>query len=147
ADRHRERSLVGQVLLTALLDRKLGISELVRAKFHRECSGVILDRRNVVDRLAKALVQEPLERGLLCGDQIGKVEDVLETRETGARARRSDLGGQEMKPPLEMWCGNLDTAGRRAWTAGQRRNLPGYPTPPLQCKGTPAESAEARGQC
>ena len=31
---------------------------------------------------------------------------MLETRETGARAGRSDLGGQEMEPPLEMWCGN-----------------------------------------
>src|SRR5204862_1062214 len=146
ADRYRERSLVGQVLLTAFLDRELRLSELVRAELHRERAGVVLDRRDVIDRLAQALVQEPLKRGLLDVDQVGKVENVLETRETGARARRSDLGGQEMKPPLEM-SSETRTAGRRAWTAGQRRNLPGYPRPLLQCKGSPAESAEAWGQC
>src|SRR5207247_3532867 len=103
---HRERSLIGQVLLATLLDRELGLTEPVRAELHRQRAGVVLDRRDVVDRLAQALVQEPLERGLLDVDEIGKVEDVLETRETGARARRSDLGGQEMKPPLEIRCVN-----------------------------------------
>src|SRR5439155_3216227 len=95
------------------------LSELVRAELDGERAGVILDRRDVVDRFAQALVQEPLKRGLLDVDQIGKVEDVLETRETGARARRSDLGGQEMKPPLEMWCENWL---RRADGHGQRDN-------------------------
>src|SRR5439155_9267491 len=118
------------------------LSELVRAELDGERAGVILDRRDVVDRLAKTFVQEPLKRGLLDVDQIGKVEDVLETRETGARARRSDLGGQEMKPPLEMWCENWL---RRADGHGQReqqRNPPGYPRTPLLRKGNPAESAE-----
>src|SRR5205814_3270249 len=122
----------GQVLLSAFLDRELRLPEFIGAELDREGSGVVLDRRDVVDRLAKTLVQEPLERGLLDVDQIGKVEDVLETRETGARAWRSDLGGQEMKPPLEM-SSETGTAGRRAWTAEQRRNLPGYPRPLLQC--------------
>src|SRR5262249_43782871 len=143
ADRHRERGLVGQVLLTAFLDRELRLPELVRAELHRQSAGVVLDRRDVVDRLAEALVQEPLEGGLLDVDQVGKVENVLETRETGARARRSDLGGQEMKPPLEMVVRKVGTAGRRAWTAEQRRNPPGYPRRLPQRKGAPAESAEA----
>jgi hypothetical protein len=71
ADRHRERSLVGQILLTAFLDRELRLAELVGAELDREGAGVILDRRDVVDRLAKALVQEPLKRGLLDVDQVG----------------------------------------------------------------------------
>src|SRR6266540_3507287 len=118
ADGHRERCLVRQILLATLLDRELRLPELVGAELDGQGAGVVLDRRDVVDRLAKTLVQEPLERGLLDVDQIGKVEDVLETRETGARARRSDLGGQEMKPPLEIRCEN--------WNGGQtgvdRRN-------------------------
>src|SRR6185437_8567018 len=99
--------------LTALLDRELGLSELVGPELDSEGAGVVLDRRNVVDRLAKTFVQEPLERGLLDVDQVGKVEDVLETRETGARAWRSDLGGQEMKPPLEIRCENENRARNR----------------------------------
>jgi hypothetical protein len=43
-----------------------------------EGAGVVLDRRDVVDRLAKALLLEPLEGGLLDVDQVGEVEDVLE---------------------------------------------------------------------
>src|SRR5439155_15615083 len=106
ADSHRERSLVGQVLLTAFLDRELGLSELVGPELDGEGAGVVLDRRNVVDRLAETFVQEPLKRRLLDVDQVRKVEDVLEARESGARARRSDLGRQEMKPPLKMWYEN-----------------------------------------
>jgi hypothetical protein len=100
ADRHRERSLVGQVLLPALLDSDRGIAELVLAEFHGERAGVVLDRGDVVDRLPQALVQEPLERGLLDVDQVRKVEYVLETRKALARARRSDPAGQVWVPPL-----------------------------------------------
>jgi len=35
-DRHRERGLVGEVLLTAFLDRELGQAELVLAEFDGE---------------------------------------------------------------------------------------------------------------
>jgi hypothetical protein len=100
ADRHRQRGLVGQVLLPALLDPDRRIAELVLAELDGERAGVILDRRDVVDRLSQALLQEPLERGLLDVDQVGKVEYVLETRKALARARRSDPGGQVWVPPL-----------------------------------------------
>src|SRR5581483_174331 len=102
ADRHRERSLIGEVLLPALLDRELRLAEPVVAELDGERAGVVLDRRDVVDRLAKAVLEEPLEGRLLDVDQVGKVENVLQARETLARARRSDLGGQMMQPPLEM---------------------------------------------
>ena len=78
ADRHRERGLVGQVLLAALLDADRRIAELVLAELDGERAGVVLDRGDVVDRLPQALVQEPVERGLLDVDQVGKVEYVLE---------------------------------------------------------------------
>ena len=79
ADRHRERCLVRQVLLAALVDRERGVAERVVAELDGERAGVVLDRRDVVDRLAQALVHEPLERRLLDVDQVGEVEDVLQT--------------------------------------------------------------------
>src|SRR5207244_2072903 len=102
ADRHGERGLIGQVLLAALLDGELRVSELVLSELHGERSRVVLDRRDVVDRLSETLLQEPLEGGLLDVDEIGKVENVLQARETFARARRSDPGGQMQQPPLRM---------------------------------------------
>jgi hypothetical protein len=66
---------------------------------------------------------------------------VLEARETGARARRSDLGRQEMKPPLKMWNENWN-GGTAGVDSGKRRNPSGYPTTALLRKGNPAESAE-----
>src|SRR5207249_11641363 len=102
ADGHRERDLVGQVLLPALLDRELRLPELVLAELHRERAGVVLDRRDVVDRLPEALVHEPAKRGLLDVDEVGEVENVLQARERLARVRRSNPAGQMEQPPLEM---------------------------------------------
>src|SRR5262249_57953110 len=93
-DSHRERRLVGEVLLSTLLDRKLGLTEAVVAELDGERSGVVLDRRDVVDRLAEAFAEEPVEGLPLDVDQVGEVENVLETRERLARARRSDRLGQ-----------------------------------------------------
>jgi hypothetical protein len=70
ADLHVERGLVGQILFAALLDRELRIAELELAELDGERAGVILDRRDVVDRLSEALVLEPFERGLLDVDEI-----------------------------------------------------------------------------
>jgi hypothetical protein len=66
----------------------------VLGELHRERAGVVLDRRDVVDRLAQALFLEPLEGGLLDVDQVGEVENVLETRKALARAWRSNPAGQ-----------------------------------------------------
>ena len=55
-----------------------GLVELEVAELDRQRAGVVLDRRDVVDRLAQALVLEPVEGGLLDVDQVGEVEDVLQ---------------------------------------------------------------------
>ena len=99
-DRHRERSLVGQVLLAALLDGELRLAEDVVPELDRERAGVILDRRDVVDGLPEALVEEPLERGDLDVDQVRELEDVLDPGKRLTRAGRCDLCGQVKKPPL-----------------------------------------------
>jgi hypothetical protein len=118
ADSHRERRLEGQVLLTALLDGDGGLTELVLAELDGERAGVVLDRRDVVDRLSQALVEEPVERGLLDVDQVGEIENVLEARKCFARARRSDPGGQMGMPPLRAWnVFEMRTGERRRGTA------------------------------
>ena len=99
-DGHRERGLIGQVLLAALLDGELGQAELVVAEVDGERAGVILDRRDVVDRLAEAFADEPVEGLTLDVDQVGEVEDMLETGKRLARTRRSDRLGQVRQPPL-----------------------------------------------
>ena len=70
ADDDRERDLVGQVLLPALPDRERRVAELVLAELDGERAGVILDRRDVRDRLAEPLLHEPLEGGLLDVDEV-----------------------------------------------------------------------------
>ena len=124
ADGHRQRRLVRQVLLTALLDRELRLPELVLAELDGERAGVVLDRRDVVDRLPQALRQEPPEGGLLDVDQVGEVENVLQARESRARARRDSGAAQMRQPPLNVRVG---TAGRvkagRVGRADARRTL------------------------
>jgi hypothetical protein len=94
ADRDRERDLVGQVLLTALLDRELRLPELVLAELHGQRARVVLDWRDVVDCLPKALLHEPREGRLLDVDEVGEVEDVLQARKALARARRDSNAAQ-----------------------------------------------------
>src|SRR5207248_11659385 len=123
ADGHRERRLVGQVLLAALLDRELGLTEAVLAELDGERAGVVLDRRDVVDGLPQALVQEPVERRPLDVDQVRKLEDLLYAGEGCARARRGNLGGQQIQPPLKRRrIRNLGQAN----TAERQRDLQGY---------------------
>ena len=72
-DLHVERPRVDHVLLTALVDRCRRIVEPEIAEDHREVSGVVLDRRDVVDRLTQPAllgVGQPLKRAALYVDQI-----------------------------------------------------------------------------
>ena len=136
-DRHRERGLIGQVLLAALLDRELRHTELVVAELDGQRAGVILDRRDVVDRLAEAFAHEPVEGLTLDVDQVGEVKDVLETGKRLARARRSDRLGQVRQPPLrralnEERTGKTRTGRTKPWACGEP---PRIAEPALQLQG------------
>src|SRR3954447_22394791 len=141
ADRHRERSLVGQVLLTALLDGELRRAEQVVGELDGERAGVVLDRRDVVDRLAEAVVQEPLERGLLDVDQVGEVEDVFDTGKRLARAGRSDLRGQRKSLPWGRARFRRLRACRTAGSTADGRNVG------ATCQDTDEAPLHASGAC
>ena len=83
---HEDRRGEGHVLLLALLDRELRRRAqvlVVGIELELELQGLgeVLDRRDVPEGLGEAVVQEPLERRALDGDQIGQVEDLIEVRE------------------------------------------------------------------
>src|SRR5205823_12442952 len=86
------------------LDRGRRRAKLELAELDGERAGVVLDRRDVVDRLAETLLEEPGERRLLDVDQVRKVEDVLQARETLPRARRGNPCGQVRVPPFTALC-------------------------------------------
>ena len=75
-DGHVQRARVGDVLLAALRDRVRRLVELEIAEDDREVAGVVLDRRDVVDRLPKQSllrVGQRRERATLDIDQIWNV--------------------------------------------------------------------------
>jgi hypothetical protein len=87
-DGYGQRSRVGQVLLTALLKAGDGLVEDELSELHGEVAGVVLDRRDVIDRLAQATangVGQPGERLALNINQVGDFKDLVQTRETTAR--------------------------------------------------------------
>ena len=89
ADRDGQRARVREVLLAALLQRRDRVVERELAELHGEVAGVVLDRRDVVDRLAQAPllgVDQPGEGLLLDVDQVGDIKDLVKTREVAARA-------------------------------------------------------------
>ena len=110
ADRDGQRAGVGEVLLAALLQRRDGRVELELAELDGEVAGVVLDRRDVVDRLAQPpvlRVDEPGEGLLLDVDQVRDVEDVVEPRERAARTG-SINGSQDGD---SSWTGERATGG------------------------------------
>jgi hypothetical protein len=122
-----QRARVGEVLLPALLQRCDGRVELERAELDGEVAGVVLDRRDVVDRLAQAAllgVDEPGEGLLLDVDQVRDVEDVVEPRERAARTG-SINGSQDGD---SSWTGERATGGALSnlprGTAGEKRDHP-----------------------
>ena len=78
-DADGQRARVGQVLLAALRDRRGGLVEVELTEDDGEVAGVVLDRRDVVDRLAEKTllgIYKLVERILLDPDQIGQIQDV-----------------------------------------------------------------------
>src|SRR6185312_5330003 len=94
-----ERARVGQVLLSALLERGDRLVEGELAELHGEVAGVVLDRRDVVDRLAEPTglgIRQPLEGAALYVDQVGDINGLVQTRE--ATARPESISSQELTP-------------------------------------------------
>ena len=82
ADLGEQRSLVGNVLFLAFVDRVLRVAELMGAEFDEHVLRGALDRADGVERLRDAFGHEPREAVRLDGDQIGHVHDVGDLRET-----------------------------------------------------------------
>ena len=90
-DGDRQRARVGEVLLLALGDRGRRLVEAELAEVDGQVAGVVLDRRDVVDRLPEPSllrIDQPLERAELDIDQVGDVKDLVKARETTALAER-----------------------------------------------------------
>src|ERR1700729_110811 len=99
-DRDRERTGVGQILLAALLQRGDGLVEDGLAELHGEVAGVVLDRRDVVDRLPQTALLgmgQPQKRAALDIDEVRYVDRLGQTREGPARPE-SINSSQEMTP-------------------------------------------------
>ncbi len=87
-DRDGQRTRVREVLLAALVQGRDRLVEGELAELDGEVAGVVLDRRDVVDRLAQATVLrvgEPGEGLLLDVDQVGDIKGLGKAREATAR--------------------------------------------------------------
>src|SRR6185436_1645040 len=96
-DRDGQRARVGQVLLTAFLERGNGLVERELTELDRQVPRVVLDRGDVVDRLAQPSllwVRQPGEGLALDVNEVREVDSVLETREGSARPGGIN-GGQD----------------------------------------------------
>ena len=131
---HENRRGIGHVLLFALLHRELGRWAQVfvvgiELELELQRLAEVLDRRDVVERLCDALLQEPLERITLNRNQIGQLEGLLEIAERiavpGYRARRHEYSseGVQTNGPGPDAIGDLvrGSAGARARVTGENR--------------------------
>jgi hypothetical protein len=119
ADRDGQRARVGEVLLAALLERRDGLVEGELAELDGEVARVVLDRGDVIDRLAQPAllgVHEPIERLLLDVDQIGDVKCLIQPRE-----RATDTGSVNCSQDGDSWARRESRArGTTASTSGRR---------------------------
>ena len=99
-DGHRQRTGVGHVLLATLLERCDGLIEGELAELDGEVAGVVLDRGDVIDRLAQSAllgIGQPRERTALYVNQVGYIDRLVEAREASARPE-SICSSQETTP-------------------------------------------------
>ncbi len=90
-----QRAGVREVLLAAFLDRCDRIVEVELAEVDGEVSGVVLDRRDVRDRLPESTllrIGQPRERAQLDVDEVRDVMNSFEAREGSARTRGVNTG-------------------------------------------------------
>ena len=119
---HEDRRAVGHVLLLALLHRELGRRAqvlVVGVELQLEHQGLaeVLDGADVAEGLRQPLLEEPLERLALDGDQIRQREGLGQVRErialTGATSRQgsSPAGGRAARTPAARKTGGRARRG------------------------------------
>ena len=120
-DRDGQRPRVGEVLLAALLDRERRVVEDELAEVDGEVAGVVLDRRDVVDRLPQAPllgIRQPLERAALDVDEVGDLVGPC----SGARTYGA-CGERQHEAQQRLLKGSRGQGGRgRAWRESARRD-------------------------
>ena len=88
-DRDGQRPRVREVLLAALVEAGDRVVERELPELHGKVAGVVLDRRDVIDRLAQPTplrIDKPGEGLLLDVDQVRDIDRLVETRERTTRA-------------------------------------------------------------
>ncbi len=93
-----ERGGVGDVLVPALLLGVLHVLELVGLEGQLELLGEVLDRRDLLEDLLEAFIQEPVEGLPLDTDEIRKRQDLLDLGETDTVADWDERVRQEISP-------------------------------------------------
>jgi len=91
---------VGVVSLPALLDRMLGLLEAVLPEGERHLPGEVLNRADLIEDLAKAVGDQPLERSTLDGDQIREGKDLGDLAEGESWRSRGARVAQQASLPF-----------------------------------------------
>ena len=163
-DRDGQRARVGEVLLTALVERGGGLVEVELAEVDGEVTRVVLDGRDVVDGLAQTTglgVDKPVEGLALDVDEVGDVEDLVQARETPARPESvntrqdSDSSGGRRRAKrqraLAVSATVQDSTARGCLRRQQRCPIAGRSTltdpalrPPRMWRGAGAQRARGR---
>ena len=81
----------GDVLVAALGLRELLVTELVTAEVQLELLGEVLDWADLLENLLDPLIQEPVERLPLDGDEVRKGKNLIELGETDTVPSRNEL--------------------------------------------------------
>ena len=82
----QQRSLIGHILLAALINRVSGVAELVITKGDLQHMVLALDRTGLLESLAKSIGHEALKALLLNGDEIRQLHHLGDLSEVDARA-------------------------------------------------------------
>ena len=96
----QKRSLIGHILLAALLDGVRGVAELMLAEGNLENMVLALDGAGFLERLTKALVLKTLKGFPLNRDKVGELHGLRDFPEADALALSGSVCvGRQVFPP------------------------------------------------
>ena len=129
-----QRPAEGQVLGPALLLGVLGLPELVVEELElHDLAGEVLDRADLVEELAQALVHEPLEGIELELDQVRDRQDLGDPRVADTRPRSRQRSGHANRR-LSLDGGQEDGRGPRSQNCKVYRGSEVCQTAPGRCR-------------